>query len=88
VARALGLLQVKLGWSSESEAGDVTLANFTPVVIALYRAAGAEHPRVSDRGEDVGKVLARFEDWYATTYHVSFWMLFDNPIPDTPRVDF
>lgn len=86
VARALALLRVRLGWSSDSETRDATLAHFAPVVIALYRASGdAEMP---DETSGIDDALGRFEAWYEETHGVSFWMLFENPMQDTPRVDF
>jgi hypothetical protein len=86
VARALALLRIRLGWSSDSEMRDATLAKFTPVVIALYRASSGED--TPDGPPDIGEALGRFEDWYEKAYGVSFWTLFENPMPDTPRVDF
>ncbi|CAN7624383.1 hypothetical protein LJR231_004738 [Phyllobacterium sp. LjRoot231] len=86
VARALALIRVRLGWSSDSETRDATLARFAPVVIALHRASGgAETP---DETSGIDDALGRFEAWYEHAYGVSFWMLFENPMPDTPRVDF
>ena len=86
VARTLALLRVRLGWSSDSETRDATLAHFAPVVIALYRASGdAEMP---DETSGIDDALGRFEAWYEEAHGVSFWMLFDNPMQDTPRVDF
>ncbi|SDO87167.1 hypothetical protein SAMN05428967_0388 [Phyllobacterium sp. YR620] len=84
VARAIAALLAKLGWSSDSDARDAMLDNFTPVIVALHRAELIGSGTV----EEVGEALARFEAWYAATFSVSFWMLFENPIPDTPRVDF
>jgi hypothetical protein len=88
VARALALLRVKLGWSSDSEMRNATLAKFTPVAFALYRALSGEHQKAPEPPPDIGETLVRFEDWYEEAYGISFWMLFENPIPDTPRVDF
>jgi hypothetical protein len=88
VARALALLRVKLGWSSDSEMRDATLAKFTPVAVALYRASIGEYQNTPEPAPDIGEILSHFEDWHEGAYGVSFWMLFENPIPDTPRVDF
>ncbi|MEK1855533.1 MAG: hypothetical protein AAAC48_27645 [Phyllobacterium sp.] len=88
VAGALALLRVKLGWSSDSEMQDATLAKFTPVTVALYRAFSSEHQETPNPSPDISETLIRFEDWYEEAYGISFWMLFENPIPDTPRVDF
>ncbi len=88
VARALALLRIKLGWSSDSVTRDATLAKFTPVSVALYRASNGEGQNTPDGTPDIGEALGRFEDWYEKAHAVSFWMLFENPMPDTPRVDF
>ena len=32
--------------------------------------------------------VAEFEAWYAATHPVSFRVLFENEMPETPRVDF
>jgi len=86
VALALALLRVRLGWSSDSETRDATLARFAPVAIALHRASGsAEMP---DAMSGIDDALGRFETWYEETHGVSFWMLFEIPMQDTPRVDF
>lgn len=84
VARAIAALLAKLGWSSDSDAREAMLDNFTPVIVALHRAELTGSGTV----EEVVDALARFEAWYAATFNASFWMLFENPIPDTPRVDF
>ncbi|PRD45653.1 hypothetical protein C5748_00320 [Phyllobacterium phragmitis] len=81
VARALAALRAKLGWLSDSEARDATFARFAPVAAALYRASNGD-------AADVAQELSGFETWYETTHGISFWTLFENPMPDTPRVDF
>ena len=37
---------------------------------------------------DVIAELAAFEEWYAQTHPVQFWVLFETYIPETPLVDF
>ena len=88
VARALALIRVRLGWSSDSETRDATLAHFAPVVIALHRASVDDDQNMADETPAIDEALNSFETWYEKAYCVSFWMLFDNPMPDTPRVDF
>jgi hypothetical protein len=83
VANAFAALRSHLDWSSDSEAHTEVITQFTPVALALFRT--------SSDGEFVGlahKALADFERWYAESRGVSFWTLFEQPIPDTPRVDF
>lgn len=88
VARALALIRVRLGWLSDSEARDATLARFAPVVIVLHRALVGEDQDMPDGSQAIGEALDRFEIWYEEAHGVSFWELFENPMPDTPRVDF
>lgn len=88
VARALALVRVRLGWLSDSETRDKTLARFAPVVIALHRVSVGQDQSMPDGSQAIGEALGRFEAWYEEAHGVSFWMLFENPMPDTPRVDF
>ena len=88
VARALALIRVRLGWSSDSETQDAMLARFAPVVIALHRASVGEDQNMPDETPAIDEALGRFEAWYEEVHGVSFWMLFENPMQDTPRVDF
>ncbi|KXF75597.1 hypothetical protein ATN84_16520 [Paramesorhizobium deserti] len=88
VAGALAALRTRLGWSSDSEARDATLARFAPVAGALYRASVGDTTDKPGVSPDVAKKLAGFEAWYEETHGVSFWTLFENPMPDTPRIDF
>jgi len=37
---------------------------------------------------DVIALLATFEAWYAAAHRTPFWDLFDQPMPETPLVDF
>jgi hypothetical protein len=88
VARALALIRVRLGWLSDSETREATLARFAPVVIALHRASVSGEQNMPDGPPGIVEALGRFEAWYEEAHGVSFWMLFENPMPDTPRVDF
>lgn len=86
VAYGLAALRARLGWSSESEARTEILDRFAPVA----RAAWA----VRDGGDDVpaedspGEALAAFEAWYGEVRGAAFWTLFENPMPETPLVDW
>jgi hypothetical protein len=37
---------------------------------------------------DVLAALGEFERWYAETHPKPFWVLFENYMSETPRVDF
>lgn len=91
VAGSLAVLRAKLGWSSDSEARSATLAQFAPVPKAMFaaRPADGDAPtQVAAPAPDVLAALAAFEAWYETTYRTSFWTLFEQPILETPLVDF
>ena len=88
VASALAALRTRLGWSSDSEMHDATLAHFAPVAATLYRASSGDAAEKPEDFPDIAKEVTGFETWYEKTYGVSFWTLFENPMPDTPRIDF
>jgi hypothetical protein len=85
VAGSLAILRSKLGWSSDSEARSAVLARFAPVVQGLYASL---RPEGDAPAINVLALLDAFETWYEATHRVSFWSLFDQPMPETPLVDF
>jgi hypothetical protein len=87
VAVAAAMLRTKLGWSSDSEARDVTLSRFAPVAQAMFASLAPAESESDDR-PDVVDALAGFERWYAETHPNPFWVLFDTYMPETPLVDF
>jgi hypothetical protein len=92
VAAATAVLRAKLGWSSDSEARDEVITRFAPVAVAMYASLSPEIETPSGQEPalqpDVLGALAEFERWYAGTHPVAFWVLFENYMPETPRVDF
>jgi hypothetical protein len=96
VAAATAVLRAKLGWSSDSEARDEVITRFAPVAVAMYASLspeietppGQESAQESAPVPDVLVELTAFERWYAETHPVAFWVLFENYMPETPRVDF
>ena len=85
VANALEVLRGKLGWSSDSGARAEVLSRFAPVCQAVFRdLAPSEQALVAT----VPDTLAEFENWYAGSRPAPFWVLFEQYIPETPRVDF
>ncbi|MBS0246406.1 MAG: hypothetical protein JSR61_07265 [Proteobacteria bacterium] len=85
VAAANAVVQAKLGWASESEARSEVLERLMPVTKAVFASIDPEEPAMPD---DVVAALHDFESWYATTRGSMFWALFENFMPETPRVDF
>jgi hypothetical protein len=85
VANALAVLRSRLGWSSDSEPRTEVLSRFAPVGQAVFRNLA---PREDAPVPSVQHALAEFEAWYAGHRPTPFWVLFEQPIPETPRVDF
>jgi hypothetical protein len=85
VTNARAVLRGKLGWGTDSEARNEVLTHFAPVAQAVFRclAPSEDAPPAS-----VESVLLEFETWYGETHPATFWTLFENPIPETPLVDF
>ena len=84
VAAANAVMQAKLGWASDSEARTEALDRFVPDITAVFASLDAEEAPPPD----VVGALRDFEDWYASTRGNPFWILFENYMPETPRVDF
>jgi hypothetical protein len=85
VAGCIAILQTKLGWSSDSEARSEILSRFGGIAKAIFAQAQPE-PEVPE--PDVLAVLSDFEAWYAAQHGAAFWDLFDQPMLETPLVDF
>jgi hypothetical protein len=92
VAYALAVLRSRLGWESDSDARAAVLARFAPVAQAMFVSLTPdEQPSESNKQPsdlDIGAALMRFEAWYSESHTTPFWTLFENYMPDTPRVDF
>ncbi|MDW6024238.1 hypothetical protein SAZ10_21035 [Mesorhizobium sp. BAC0120] len=84
VANAFAALRNRLGWNSDSDARQEVITHFGPVALAVFRAGltGGEP------ATGVHDALAVFERWYAETWGLPFWALFEQQMPDTPVVDF
>jgi hypothetical protein len=85
VAGSQAVLRARLGWSSDSEARSLVLTHFASVARGLYASL---HPDTQPPPGDVAAVLAEFEIWYEEAHRKPFWDLFDQPMPETPLVDF
>jgi hypothetical protein len=90
VAAATAVLRTKLGWSEDSEPRDLVVSRFAPVAVAMYASLSPdiEGQESQAPAPDVMATFAEFERWYAETHPHPFWVLFDNYMPETPRVDF
>src|SRR5262249_8005674 len=85
VVNAQTMLRARLGWNSDSAFRTSVFEQFRPVVLAAFREGKSESKAPAS---DVHEDLAAFELWDAETWSAAFWNLFENPMPDTPRVDF
>lgn len=86
VANCLAILRAKLGWLSEDdEARSAVLTRFAPVAKAMFaHLQPAEEVPVPNVVEE----MIVFEAWYESSQSTSFWNLFDQPMVETPLVDF
>jgi hypothetical protein len=87
VAVATAVLRAKLGWADDSEARMAVVSSFAPVAQAMF-ASLAPAESEDEEKPDVVRALKEFEAWYAETHPNSFWVLFENYMPETPVVDF
>lgn len=85
VASAIGVVEAKLGWASASEARTEVLERFATVAKTVFASLA---PEETPSPPDVVAALREFETWYGGTRGSAFWVLFDNYMPETPRVDF
>jgi hypothetical protein len=87
VAGGQAILRAKLGWSNDSEARSAILTRFAMVVKGMFATL---HPRSEGEAEpaDILALLDAFEAWYEEAHRTSFWSLFDQPMQETPVVDF
>jgi len=87
VAAGAAVMRMKLGWSNDSEARTEVLARFSPVTREVFAHLTPADPQDGESA-DVVRVLDEFETWYRETHPNPFWVLFENYLPETPRVDF
>jgi hypothetical protein len=86
VAGSQAILRAKLGWSNDSEARSTTLTRFATVVKGMF--ATLHPPSEEAEPVDILALLGAFESWYEETHRASFWNPFDQPMQETPVVDF
>ena len=87
VAAAMAVMRTKLGWESDSDARTSVLAQFAPVAQKIFASLSPADDEETPP-PDVVAALAEFEAWYRDTHPNAFWILFENYMPETPRVDF
>jgi hypothetical protein len=84
-ATGVGILRSRLDWADGSEAQLAILSRFAPVARTLF-ASLAEGAKPDTPG--AAQALAEFEAWYEHTYRTPFWVLLEQHMEETPRVDF
>ena len=84
-ATGVGILRSRLDWADGSEAQLAILSRFAPVARAVF-ASLAESAKPDTSGAALA--LAEFEAWYGHTYRTPFWVLLEQHMEETPRVDF
>ncbi|WP_374368445.1 hypothetical protein [Dongia sp.] len=86
VANCLAILRAKLGWLSEDdEARSAVLTRFALVAKAMFAHL---QPAEEVPAPNVVEEMIVFEAWYESSQSTSFWNLFDQPMVETPLVDF
>ena len=80
---ALAVLRTKLDWPNESDAP--LFSRFANVAEACFRSLKSD-----GEGGDAAlpEALGAFERWYVSAHGAPFWILFEQPMAETPRVDF
>jgi hypothetical protein len=71
----------RFGWSSANESQAPVIARFGELGAHLCAARDVD-------ADDPARALAEFEDWYRRERGAPFWLLFEQPIVETPLVDF
>ncbi len=84
VTDGLALLRERLDWSTIDDARSEVLSRFAQVVAAVARAVRRSEGPSSGSIVDV---LAEFETWYLDRRGNSFWMLFEQELPELPLVE-
>lgn len=84
IACGTEILRRELGWEHDTQSRTETLAHFAAAVGAIFEGAAAAK---GGAAPDPEAALAEFEGWYEDTYGKSFWVLFDQEIPELPLVE-
>jgi len=85
LAAQRGAVREELGWSGESEAHGAILDGLEPLGRTVWQCAcGVEE----GTPEAVNRDLEKFEAWFEGAHGKSFYVLFDQYMPEVPVVDF
>jgi hypothetical protein len=85
-AAGVSILRSRLDWTGGGDTQAAILSQFAAVARALYLCRTEDIE--TEMSDAAAQALAEFEAWYEQTRGTPFWDLFDQPIEDTPRVDF
>jgi hypothetical protein len=83
ISDGLAALRAKLDWPNENDSP--LMSRFSAVAQAIFASLKGSEEEL-ERG--LAETLAEFERWHVSAYGVPFWMLFEQPMAETPRVDF
>lgn len=86
IAAGLAAFKRSLIWYTETEVRKRTLAAWSPVVAAIWRASQGEPGH--DRASPAIAAIRSFEAWYLTEHGKEFLALFDVELPELPVVEF
>jgi len=84
VVDGLALLRDKVNWSTVDETRNEVLSRFSQVIVAILREVA---PSEDESSGSVADALAEFEAWYLDQRRNSFWMLFEQELPELPLVE-
>lgn len=76
----------ELGWSADNPAHKEILAQLEPVGKAVWQCACVSEQEMDPAA--TGETLRAFEAWFEEARGQPFYRLFEQPIPNTPLVDF
>lgn len=83
LAAQKAVIAAEFGWDAEREDHAKVLAALAGPGRAVWTAVHAEH-----EAAPVAAELSTFEDWYRAHAGQSFYVLFDQYVPQAPLVDF
>ncbi len=87
-ATGIGILRSRLDWADGSEAQLAILSRFAPVARALFASLAECAKPGTSVVSGAAQALAEFEAWYEHAYRTPFWVLLEQHMEETPRVDF
>jgi hypothetical protein len=85
IGATTAILCSRLDWTGGNESQREALDRFAAVARAVFACSKSAEPSQTSA---IGAALNAFETWYESVHRVPFWALFEQPMVETPRVDF